>query len=160
MQRWYLHNLSSGKAYLIEGELVIGRTLMTLVNDAWLSREHFRLTVKKDRVFLMDLGSNNGTRLNDQPVQPLRATRLERGDLILAGSQRFKIYPAAVLPGDESVLSTMRSTSLLSDRARGVLPFLAMAIGGLAILWVILVRAERKVGDRLTDKLIQQQFEN
>jgi hypothetical protein len=71
---------------LSEGENLIGRDYDALVriDSAKVSRRHARITVEKERVWLEDLGSRNGTSLNDQPVR--RRARLADGDRIGFGS--------------------------------------------------------------------------
>jgi DNA-binding winged helix-turn-helix (wHTH) protein len=71
---------------LSEGENLIGRDYEALVriDSARISRRHARITVDGERVWLEDLGSRNGTRLNDQPVRGRAA--LADGDRIGFGS--------------------------------------------------------------------------
>src|SRR5262249_60313904 len=71
---------------LSEGENLIGRDYDALVriDGARISRRHARITVEGERVWLEDLGSRNGTRLNDQPVRG--RTPLTDGDRIGFGS--------------------------------------------------------------------------
>lgn len=60
--------------------------------DALISREHFG--IEKDesgRVLLVDLGSKNGTYLNDKKMED-EAVELKDGDEIKAGSQIFIFY--------------------------------------------------------------------
>ena len=65
--------------YLMEEEsLVIGRASESdlVVADRFLSRKHAKLSRRDDRLFVEDLGSRNGTLLNDLPVEGLqRGTR-------------------------------------------------------------------------------------
>jgi serine/threonine protein kinase len=49
------------------------------------SRRHCRLFIDNGTFFLEDLGSMNGTRVNDAALQPGNVQRLEPGDLINAG---------------------------------------------------------------------------
>jgi len=71
---------------LSEGENLIGRDYDALVriDSAKISRRHARITVEKGRVWLEDLGSRNGTQLNDKPIR--RRARLSDGDRIGFGS--------------------------------------------------------------------------
>ena len=59
------------------------------------SRQHCRLFVEEDVFFLEDLGSMNGTRLNDVAVKPGNVHRLTPGDIISAGrvALTFKVQP-------------------------------------------------------------------
>ena len=69
---------------LSEGENLIGRDYDALVriDNGKVSRRHARITIEGDRVELEDLGSRNGTRLNDKLV---RVVRLADGDRIGIG---------------------------------------------------------------------------
>ena len=64
------------RATLPPGEYVIGREpgVDLHANTPLLSRQHARLTINYDNLLLEDLGSSNGTFVNDQPVT--EATRL------------------------------------------------------------------------------------
>ncbi len=107
-RRWYLHNLSTGKALLVEGELVVGRTWMTLAHDRGLSRKHFKIRIEErrdsngaqrpDQVILTDLGSTHGTRINSSLLPPNEEFLVNPTDLILAGHQTFRVHPSAILP--------------------------------------------------------------
>ena len=71
---------------LSEGENLIGRDYDALVriDSPKVSRRHARLTVEGERVWLEDLGSRNGTRLNDQKIDG--KARVADGDRIGFGS--------------------------------------------------------------------------
>jgi diguanylate cyclase (GGDEF)-like protein len=75
---------------LADNELTIGRDIansITIDLDN-VSRRHARLVQREDKVFLQDLGSTNGTFLNDEEVKgdvPLRS-----GDLVKVGGAIFK----------------------------------------------------------------------
>ncbi|EAU69485.1 ggdef family protein [Stigmatella aurantiaca DW4/3-1] len=53
-----------------------------------VSRRHARILVRQGRMFVEDLGSTNGTYLNDQEVR--QAQPLRSGDLIKVGGSIFK----------------------------------------------------------------------
>jgi two-component system, cell cycle response regulator len=86
-----IHGPELGKKYVLEDlEYTLGRDegnhiVVDLDN---VSRRHARILVRQGRMFVEDLGSTNGTYLNDQEVrqpQPLRS-----GDLIKVGGSIFK----------------------------------------------------------------------
>ncbi len=54
-----------------------------------VSRLHATLRVSGERIILVDLGSSNGTRLNNQKVQSHREYDLHHGDIVSLG--RFKL---------------------------------------------------------------------
>lgn len=54
-----------------------------------VSRLHATLRISGERIILVDLGSSNGTRLNNQKLQPHREYDLRHGDIVALG--RFKL---------------------------------------------------------------------
>lgn len=86
-----IHGPELGKKYqLLEHEFTIGREegnniVVDLDN---VSRRHACILRRQGRMFVKDLGSTNGTYLNDQEVQ--QETPLRSGDLIKVGGSIFK----------------------------------------------------------------------
>ena len=74
------------------GETVGGRDLTCGLrfNDPAVSRRHLRLVRRRDDVFIEDLGSSNGTVVNEQTLAGAR--RLEHGDTIQLGTRRLTIH--------------------------------------------------------------------
>jgi pSer/pThr/pTyr-binding forkhead associated (FHA) protein len=73
--------------------LVVGREGHVRVPDEFLSRRHFEIVRDEDgAVRVRDLGSRNGTFLNTLPA---RNTRVQKGDEITAGQNRFRIEQRA-----------------------------------------------------------------
>ncbi len=69
-----------------DAETVLGRgsNARVRLNDEGISRKHCRLVQKGADVFIEDLGSANGTRVNEEPVGETRL--LQDGDKIHVGS--------------------------------------------------------------------------
>ncbi|WNG49760.1 GGDEF domain-containing protein [Archangium minus] len=86
-----IHGPELGKKYTLqETEFTIGREegnhiVVDLDN---VSRKHARILRRQGRMFVQDLGSTNGTYLNDQEVT--QETPLRSGDLIKVGGSIFK----------------------------------------------------------------------
>lgn len=80
-----------------EGELILGRSQTSdlAVADPYLSRRHVRIIRRGDRVTAEDLGSINGTLLNDVPTRG--ATRLRAGDRLRLSSTVVELLG----PGDD-----------------------------------------------------------
>ena len=73
--------------------LIVGREGHVRVPDEFLSRKHFEVMPDPDgAVRVRDLGSRNGTFLNTLPA---RNTKVQSGDEIRAGVNRFKIEQRA-----------------------------------------------------------------
>src|SRR5262249_46340601 len=63
------------------------------VNDSLVSRHHCTLTERDGRIWVEDLGSTNGTRLNGQPLEePLP---LDDGDRLEVGSRAYRVHLGA-----------------------------------------------------------------
>ena len=86
-----IHGPELGKKYVVhDAQLTIGRDegndiVVDLDN---VSRRHARITQRTGKAFLEDLGSTNGTYLNDREVQ--QETALRSGDLVKVGGSIFK----------------------------------------------------------------------
>lgn len=83
--------LPSGRTLPLTAETLIGRAPSSdiRVDDRLVSARHARLVRRDGRWFLADLGSTNGTLLNERPLdgeQPV-----EYGDVIGIGSARLKL---------------------------------------------------------------------
>jgi pSer/pThr/pTyr-binding forkhead associated (FHA) protein len=73
--------------------LVVGREGHVRVPDEFLSRRHFEVMPDADgTIRVRDLGSRNGTFLNTLPA---RNTKVQKGDEIKAGVNRFRIEQRA-----------------------------------------------------------------
>jgi len=97
----------SGQQWPVSGTLTIGRdeSCEVVVPDRQVSRQHARLSLRENTVFLEDLDSKNGTYLNGQPLTT--PTQLREGDEIrVAFAQTFLFLssdatlPLTELPGE------------------------------------------------------------
>jgi diguanylate cyclase (GGDEF)-like protein len=80
-----------GKRFVLdEDEFTVGRDVKNniVVDLDNVSRRHARFTSAEGRFFVEDLGSTNGTYLNDEEVK--QATALRSGDFIKVGGSIFK----------------------------------------------------------------------
>lgn len=85
--------------------VVIGRqaNLAVTLDSAAVSRRHARLTWEGDQVFVEDLGSSNGTYVNEAKI--LRRTRLRSGDCLRIGASLLRLEGAAVAEPDMTIQS-------------------------------------------------------
>lgn len=107
----------TGKIYpLANGEHVLGRhpDCDIVIDVGTVSKQHCRLTVKGNQVFLEDLNARNGTYVNETLIPPPQRRLLRNGDLLRVCEVVFK-YQIEEQPttGPES---TSRSV-LVDDRS-------------------------------------------
>ncbi|AKJ02687.1 type III secretion system (T3SS) inner membrane Yop/YscD-like protein [Archangium gephyra] len=82
--------LQAGKELLFEqAQIEIGRTTENdvVLQDAGVSRKHVRISDRLGRFYVQDLGSANGTLVNDAPLSGER--ELQNGDRIALGPVEF-----------------------------------------------------------------------
>lgn len=89
-----------GKKYSLKGakKFVIGRDKIADIqlDDANVSRQHSQLTFEDDKIYIEDLGSRNGTFLNDEIIGSSKI-ELAKEDMIKLGSTILKYLPAGQL---------------------------------------------------------------
>lgn len=82
-----------GRRYELAGDnLIIGRgaTAKLIIPESSVSREHARCTVQENGIAIEDLGSSNGTFINDQRIQG--KTLLRDGDILRLGAVHLKYF--------------------------------------------------------------------
>lgn len=75
----------AGTTFTVEGPVELGRepSVEIVLDDAEVSRRHARLSPEAEGILVEDLGSSNGTYVNNQPVQGRQSLRA--GDELRAG---------------------------------------------------------------------------
>lgn len=79
----------SGDQLLKEEGAVIGRNPKDspfIINHADVSRKHARMRITRNRAFIEDLGSTNGTSVNGQSIDDKGLVSVDNGDQIIIGS--------------------------------------------------------------------------
>jgi pSer/pThr/pTyr-binding forkhead associated (FHA) protein len=80
----------AGERFEIDRELVLGRTNADItIQDPLISRRHAVVRAADSAIEIEDLGSLNGTIVNDERIQSPR--RLEHGDVIALGSTLIEV---------------------------------------------------------------------
>jgi hypothetical protein len=95
---------SIGKVYSIsKAEMHIGRDISNeiVINDAEVSRKHVRLVIQAGEVIIEDLGSTNGTFINDQRASG--PYTLVAGDTVQLGEHVILVFEAALQETDATV---------------------------------------------------------
>jgi diguanylate cyclase (GGDEF)-like protein len=92
-----IRGVLAGKRFTLRGQprFVLGRDLSADVqlDDANVSRQHLQVTLEGERIFITDLGSRNGTFLNNEALGPGKV-ELAKEDMIRLGSTVLKYLPA------------------------------------------------------------------
>ncbi len=106
------------------GEYVIGRDPLcdVHVEDAGLSRRHARLTINYDHSFIEDLGSSNGTFVNDNPISeptrmwPNQRIRLGAGTMISLRRLKTEARGDMSIAPNQALVKRMLPEELLRDK--------------------------------------------
>jgi pSer/pThr/pTyr-binding forkhead associated (FHA) protein len=77
---------------------VAGNTIV--IDDPHTSARHAELRFARGQWWLRELGSSNGTLLNDEPVRAVVGVR--PGDVIQCGRVRFRLVPSFPVPRVDS----------------------------------------------------------
>jgi pSer/pThr/pTyr-binding forkhead associated (FHA) protein len=87
--------------------VVIGRAtdVELSIDDALMSRRHAQLEIISDRLWIRDLGSRNGTRVNGRHVEQ---SPLDSDDVVTIGSQEIHVLDAR--PGSQTRTRERRDT--------------------------------------------------
>lgn len=64
--------------------LILGRspTSDVRLDDPMVSRRHMRLSIEDSKVFIEDLGSNNGTQVNNKKIKPEQTVEIKEKELV------------------------------------------------------------------------------
>lgn len=84
---------------ITQNEMVIGRDHQAEIHldDPGISKKHARVQKVKNEVLLTDLGSTNGTSVNDKRIPPNSPRVLAKEDMIKIGQTILKFLPAGQL---------------------------------------------------------------
>jgi two-component system cell cycle response regulator len=85
--------------FLTASKMIIGRDPKSEISlvDSSISRRHLCLQKHNGKVLLTDLGSSNGTLVNNKKILPNNPIELNKEDIIQAGNSILKYLPAGEL---------------------------------------------------------------
>ena len=91
-------SLAPGETLSLEPISSLGRVAgnTIVIDDPHTSARHAELRYARGQWWLRDLGSSNGTMLNDEPVRAVVGVR--PGDVIQCGRVRFRLVPSFPVP--------------------------------------------------------------
>jgi pSer/pThr/pTyr-binding forkhead associated (FHA) protein len=72
-----------------------------IIGDPYVSGNHGTIELADDGVFVTDIGSTNGTLLNDAKLSPNMRTKMGPDDIIRLGSLEFRVVLAAPEDGPQ-----------------------------------------------------------
>ncbi len=100
----------TGQEISIDRDMLVGRhqTADIVLQQSEISRKHAAFLLKEQALWLQDLGSSNGTYVND--VQIVAETLLKQGDIVQFASLKFSVFePAKAL---EDVVESVEAATL------------------------------------------------
>lgn len=71
------------------GNQIIGRTMLSFVESKKISRSHVMIHAGDDNYFIEDMGSTNGTKVNNQPLEKGEKLALHNGDIVSLAGELF-----------------------------------------------------------------------
>ncbi len=92
MAEFILRQIPNGPENAIVGVMTVGRNEDNTLrlNEAKISRYHARLTLQQAAVFVEDLGSSNGTFINDRRIEANKPLQLHSGDRLRFDRDEFE----------------------------------------------------------------------
>jgi pSer/pThr/pTyr-binding forkhead associated (FHA) protein len=92
---------SDGQEIVISDQVILGRLpeCTVQIEDSRISRQHARIEIKDDRLIITDLGSHNGTWVNEQKI--IGPTELKNGDRIRLGQKIFTFKERSSNPNSD-----------------------------------------------------------
>jgi pSer/pThr/pTyr-binding forkhead associated (FHA) protein len=114
----------AGHRFVLEHPLMTvgrGKECDIVINDASISRQHAQFLRQANGIYVQDLSSSNGSKINDEPL--LSPQLLKPGDIISLGSVRLAYVPAPVQVTDTP-------SSPVPTGVPTVLPPLPRTVGG------------------------------
>ncbi len=92
-------NPQGHRFFLNQKEMLIGRepTAEICISDQGISRRHAQITKEHEVVYLTDLGSSNGSFVNNRRLDPNEKVRLTKEDMVKLGGTILKFLPKGEL---------------------------------------------------------------
>lgn len=135
-----------GKTYAMVGTLIIGRSTdcaISIASDE-ISRHHAKLQVVPDGVMVEDMGSSNGTFVNNQRVHA--GTLLKAGDELRVDTVRFMLMSPTMDVNHPAVAAARGDAPAPAAAAPSKSGSTLWIVAGLVVLGVIVLGVLRYLG--------------
>lgn len=111
----YFHNTHNSMVYEIKDKTIIGRDEKCdiCINDESISSKHLKIYLKNSHVFILDLGSSNGTKVNSINIAKDSDVKLRVGDNINIGNVCLQLSRKSKPLTSESNFSIITSREAL-----------------------------------------------
>ena len=119
---WYLYiAVANTKPTLlpIQREMVLGRTGDILFNQTGVSRQHAKLYLNQEILYLQDLGSKNGTYLDGKRLSPNTAHAVSAGRRIRLDTVELRVIQSITEPSTTALNTPTRA---IADRQKQAKP--------------------------------------
>ena len=92
-------NPQGHRYFLTQSQMTMGRdpSVDIVISDQSVSRKHAQISKEGDKVKFTDLGSSNGSFVNDKKIGTGESVFLEKEDMVKLGNSIFKFLPAGEL---------------------------------------------------------------
>lgn len=120
----------SGREHPVRpGENLVGREGDVQLPDSRVSRRHARITADAGELFIEDLGSTNGTRLDGEAIEPGRRAPLADGQTISLGGFEIRLQlPGAAKGGATKAFGSNKTAAIATAPRVAASP--ATLVGG------------------------------
>lgn len=87
---YFLVSLNDFTYIQLEDQLTIGR--IHFRTEGSISRKHCEVSIDDNKVFIEDLKSSNGTKINDGRIDPFSPKEIKNGDILKLGTVSFHLF--------------------------------------------------------------------
>jgi pSer/pThr/pTyr-binding forkhead associated (FHA) protein len=103
---WRITSAAGASFDIPAGETLIGRgDVAVKVDDGFVSRQHARLDASPDTLTLTDLGSSNGTFVDERRLNAAETVTLNAGQQFRVAHTTFTLEQVAAPAGDQTVVA-------------------------------------------------------
>lgn len=92
-QHFYFHNMQNSDVFELSDNMVFGRDKSADIqfHDDSISSKHLKVFLKDNHIYILDLGSSNGTKVNSINISSDKDVRLRVGDNVTIGKVSMQL---------------------------------------------------------------------